>query len=446
MKQVLSFIVIFWLAISAVSAEKVCFEKLFNGKDLSGWKQLNGKALYEVKNGEIIGKTVANTPNSFLVTEKEYGDFILTLDLLVESDMNSGIQFRSESKPDVQNGRVHGYQCEVDPSSRAWSGGIYDEARRGWLYTNEINPAAKTAFKVGKWNSYKIECIGNSIRTWLNGKAVAWVIDDMTPKGFIALQVHSIRNKAQEGQIIRWKNVMIETGDLKPAPFEDIYVVNMIPNNLSEPEKKQGFQLLFDGKTLNGWESAKGGPIPGKDWVVKDENLTVLSKEEAPERGGDIVTSRKFRAFELKFDFNLAPGANSGLKYCTGNNGPSVGLEYQVLDDSLHADAKLGISGNRTMASLYDLIPAQKETRFINQPGGWNRGGVILYPNNKAEHWLNGRKVLEYERGGAVFLEHVAKSKFSKMKDFGMAAEAPILLQDHGDKVMFRSIKIRELK
>ena len=86
------------------------------------------------------------------------------------------------------------------------------------------------------------------------------------------------------------------------------------------------------------------------------------------------------------------------------------------------------------------------ESRFINQPGGWNRGGVVIYPNNHAEHWLNGRKVLEYERGGAVYLEHVAKSKFSKLKDFGMAAEAPILLQDHGDKVMFRSIKIRELK
>jgi hypothetical protein len=360
--------------------------------------------------------------------------------------MNSGIQFRSESKPDYQNGRVHGYQCEVDPSDRAWSGGIYDEARRGWLYTNDLNPAAKPAFIKGGWNHYRIECIGSSIRTWLNGKPVAWVIDDMTPKGFIALQVHAITSKDQEGETIRWKNIRIKTKNLQPSPFEDIYVVNLIPNNLSEPEKKQGFHLLFDGKTTEGWESARGGPIPGKSWTVKDGSLTILSGKEEPSRSGDIVTREKFGAFELKFDFNLSPAANSGLKYGMGNNGPSIGLEYQVLDDSLHADAKAGVGGDRTMASLYDLIAAKKESRFINQPGGWNRGGVILYPNNHVEHWLNGRKVLEYERGGETYWAAVKRSKFSGFKDFGMARESPILLQDHGDHVMFRSIKIREIK
>ena len=146
---------------------------LFNGEDFSGWKQLNGEAKYEIVDGIIVGTTVLNTPNSFLCTEKMYSDFILEVELLVEPDMNSGIQFRSESRQDYMNGRVHGYQCEVDPSERAWSGGIYDEARRGWLYTCEINPKAKSALKMGEWNKYRIECIGNSIRTWLNGIAVA---------------------------------------------------------------------------------------------------------------------------------------------------------------------------------------------------------------------------------------------------------------------------------
>jgi hypothetical protein len=446
MKQVFTLLIIILLSFPALASTKDNGEKLFNGKDLKGWKQLNGKALYEVKNGEIVGKTVMDTPNSFLVTEKEYSDFVLELDLLVDSAMNSGIQFRSESKPDYMDGRVHGYQCEVDPSPRAWSGGIYDEARRGWLYTNDLNPAAKSAFTPGGWNHYKIECIGNSIRTWLNGKPVAWVIDDMTPNGFIALQVHAIQNKEQVGETIRWKNIRIQTENLQPSSFEDIYVVNLIPNYLSDPEKRQGFHLLFDGKTTQGWESASGGPIRGKDWVVKDGNLTVLSKEAEPQRGGDIVTTQKFRAFELKFDFNLAPGANSGVKYCTGNNGPSVGLEYQVLDDDLHPDAKAGVNGNRKLSSLYDLIPAVKEARFVNKPGEWNRGSVILYPDNRAEHWLNGRKVVEYIRGNDAFKAQVAKSKFSGFKNFGMSVEAPILLQDHGDNVMFRSIKIRELK
>ena len=95
---------------------------LFNGKDLTGWKQLNGEAKYEVVDGVIVGTTVMNTPNSFIVTEKTYSDFVFEVELFVEPNMNSGIQFRSESKPDYNNGRVHGYQCEVDPSTRAWSG------------------------------------------------------------------------------------------------------------------------------------------------------------------------------------------------------------------------------------------------------------------------------------------------------------------------------------
>src|SRR5690606_38380285 len=139
------------------------WQPLFNGKDLSGWKQLNGKAVYTVENGEIVGTTVPNEPNSFLATEEDYGDFILELELKVDPAMNSGIQFRSQSLPSYKNGRVHGYQMEIDPSPRQWSGGIYDESRRGWLYPLELNEAGKKAFKNGEWNKYRIECIGNTI-------------------------------------------------------------------------------------------------------------------------------------------------------------------------------------------------------------------------------------------------------------------------------------------
>ena len=154
---------------------------------------MNGKAAYKVKNGEIVGTTVANTPNSFLATEKMYGDFILELELFVDPSMNSGIQIRSHSKPEFQKGRVHGYQVEVDPSSRQWSGGIYEEARRGWLYPLEYNPAGKPAFKNGQWNKYRVEAIGNTLRTWVNGIPAAHLVDADTPNGFIALQVHAIK-------------------------------------------------------------------------------------------------------------------------------------------------------------------------------------------------------------------------------------------------------------
>ncbi|HEX2532922.1 MAG TPA: DUF1080 domain-containing protein, partial [Chitinophagaceae bacterium] len=139
MKQLfsLAFLLLFTLAAAASGSPK--WTTLFNGRDLSGWKPLNGKAKYAVKNGEIIGTTVFGEPNSFMATEKEYGDFILEFDFRLDSAMNSGVQFRSLSKADYQNGRVHGYQFEIDPSPRAWTGGIYDEARRDWLYPLDYN-------------------------------------------------------------------------------------------------------------------------------------------------------------------------------------------------------------------------------------------------------------------------------------------------------------------
>ena len=214
--------------------------QLFNGKDLKGWKVLGGKAKYEVKNGEIIGTTVSNEPNSFLVTEETFGDFILTLEFKNESGINSGIQFRSESKPDYQNGRVHGYQLEIDPSPRAWTGGIYDEARRLWLYPLEYNLAAKKALKPTDWNTARIECIGSTLRVFINGIPTAHVVDDMTLKGFIALQVHSIGKPEDAGKQVRWRNISLQTQNLKPSPSDDIFVVNLIPNTVSDQEKKNG--------------------------------------------------------------------------------------------------------------------------------------------------------------------------------------------------------------
>ncbi|MDB5264369.1 MAG: hypothetical protein JWQ14_3652, partial [Adhaeribacter sp.] len=223
-------------SVSAQQKNTGKWQNLFNGKDLKGWKQLNGKARYEVKNGEIIGTTVTGEPNSFLATEKDYGDFILELELKLDQPMNSGIQFRSLSNPAYQNGRVHGYQMEVDPSDRAWSGGLYDEARRGWLYTLETNPAAKTAFNKTDWNKYRLECIGNTIRTWVNGQPVAHLLDAETARGFIALQVHSIAKDKKDGQQIRWRNFRIQTENLKPSPPTNIPVINNLPNVLSDQE------------------------------------------------------------------------------------------------------------------------------------------------------------------------------------------------------------------
>jgi Domain of Unknown Function (DUF1080) len=427
---------------------------LFDGKTLKGFKQLGGKALYEAKNGEIVGTTVKETPNSFLATEQDYGDFILELDLNVVEGMNSGIQFRSLSNAAYQNGRVHGYQAEVDPSDRAWSGGIYDEARRDWLYIPNINPDGKMAFKRnGQWNKYRIEAIGNVIRTWINDIPVSNLVDDMTAKGFIALQVHAIYGTMKEGMQIRWKNIRIQTGaDMKPKPTDNIPVINLTLNTLSEQEKAQGVRLLFNGKDYTGWRAVHGDKMPEKRWSVQNGGEVNVASSNGAETGNDIVTTEQYGAFELTFEFKLSDSANSGVKYFVNeafdSGGKSgIGLEYQVLDDEKHPDAKMGAAGNRTMASLYDLIPSYKlEKRFQRKIGEWNQGRVVALPNNMIQHWLNGFKVLEYERKSNIFDALVARSKYEKFKGFGAGDKGHILLQDHGNNVSYKNVKIKELK
>lgn len=436
----------------SMSAQQPQWESLFNGKNLKGWEKLNGTADYKIEDGVITGISKMGTPNTFMATKKMYTDFILEFDFKVSDGLNSGVQFRSNSLKEYNNGRVHGYQFEIDPSSRAWTGGIYDEARRGWLYALTEYPSAQKAFKNGEWNKARIEAIGHCIRTWVNGIPCSNILDDVTAKGFVALQVHAIGNKEQEGKTISWRNIRIcttnpeafKTPDSQAAPQ-----VNCIANTISEKEASEGWKLLWDGKSTEGWRGAKLTTFPSKGWVIDNGILKVLANDGAEStNGGDIVTIKKYKNFILKVDFMITPGANSGIKYFVNTEinkgaGSSIGCEFQILDDQKHPDAKLGVKGNRTLGSLYDLIPADSSKPFR---GGFFNTAMVVVKGNKVEHWLNGVKIVEYERGNQMWRALVAYSKYKDWENFGDWEDGNILLQDHGDEVLYKNIKIKELK
>ncbi|MGN7930651.1 3-keto-disaccharide hydrolase [Sphingopyxis sp. 22461] len=425
---------------------------------LAGWHSAGGQAPYRVVDGEVVGSAVPNSANSWLVSDALYGDFILEFDAKTDPTLNSGVMIRGQSRPDYRNGVVHGYQMEIDPSSRRWSAGIYDEQRRQWLYTLGRNDAARQAFRSGDWNHYRVEAIGTRLRTWINGVPAADVVDDVDARGFIAFQVHSVADAvAAKKPEARFRNVRIitDTPARFASPATKVEQQGWLANRLTDAERGAGWKLLWDGKTTQGWRSAKGPAFPKKGWSIADGILSVEKSSGAEAtNGGDIITTRDYKSFELSVDFRLTPGANSGIKYFVDPNllkgdGSAIGLEFQLLDDERHPDAKMGRDGNRTIGSLYDLITARNLSdpdslgKRVNAPGEWNRA-VIVVRGKHVEHWLNGFKVVEYERGSPAFRELVARSKYAKWPNFGEWEQGPILLQDHGDRVDFRSIKLRE--
>jgi len=436
------------------------WKDLFNGKNLKGWKVLNGKAEFKVANGVIVGTSKMNTPNTFLATEEIYGDFILEYEAIIDPDLNAGVQIRSNSLPEYKDGRVHGYQVELDPANRAWSGGIYDEARRGWLYNLECNPKGKAAFKQNEWNKFRVEAIGNNIRIWLNGVPTSDLIDNVTATGFIALQVHNIRDPKQEGKTIQYKNIRIKTENLdaeKSPITNEIPQISYLKNTLTEREIEEGWQLLWDGKTTKGWRGAKLEKFPESGWRISDGELIVEENGgQESTNGGDIVTVEQYENFILEVDFKFTEGANSGIKYFVDTNlnkgeGSSIGCEFQILDDKLHPDAKAGVNGNRTMASLYDLI--RSDAQMFSKTQGpslrlnnydWNRAKIIVQ-GQKVQHYLNGIKVIEYVRNTQQWKALVAYSKYKNWPNFGEATLGNILLQDHGNEVFFKNIKLKNL-
>lgn len=424
------------------------WELIFNEKDLSEWEVIGGKAEFKFSEGEIIGTALTNTPSTYLCTKSKYGDFILEFEVFLPNELNTGVQFRSSRN---STGGVYGYQCEIDPKKRKWTGGIYDQGRTGWLYPLSRNEDARDAFQMGVWNKFRIEAYGSQINTYVNGWQCSRLIDEQSTEGFIGLQLHSIGDEEQKnGYFVKWRNFKMLTSEVGKHLQVDPNVkeVSYLKNRLSAWEERNGFRLLWDGRSSEGWRAFAVQEFPERGWQISDGVLTVLN-DETKSKGEHIVTNEVFGDFELELDFLVTEGANSGIRYFVNEDYSDSSYEYQLLDDELHVDATLGINGNRKLAALYDLIPAEPLSRGVKKNpfkgvGNWNRARIVS-KDGHVEHWLNNVKVVEYDRYSQMFKALVAYSKYAKRENFGRWEQGHIMLHDHHDEVSFRSIKIREL-
>ncbi len=459
MKKLTTLIVLALIAACTVNVPE--WEDLFNGKNLEGWEKLDGTAQYRVENGEVIATSATGTPNTFLATKKLYGDFILEYEMKMDRGLNSGVQFRSIATQPDGTERVNGYQVECDDhDNRPWAGGIYEEASRGWLYPLSYNPGAFKANRRGEWNRIRVEAVGSTIRTYINGVNFANLVDDRRKEGFIALQVHNISDVALEGKEIRWRNIRIITEEPAKYMKSDVELspeVSYLDNALTPAQTEAGWKLLWNGETTEGWRGAKLDSFPETGWKIQNGILSVeKSGGGESAHGGDIVTIQKYSNFILEVDFKLTKGANSGIKYFVDpglntGEGSAIGCEFQIMDDQNHPDAKNGIQGNRTLASLYDLIRADallygqdNREKHFNGIGTWNRARIEVR-GSEVSHYLNGVKVIEYQRGTQMWKALVAYSTYAMWPAFGEAESGHILLQEHGDEVSFRNIRILEL-
>ncbi len=432
--------------------------ELFDGKSLDGWVRRGGDAKYHIEEGCIVGTSIMGTPNTFLCTSRDYSDFILEYEFKIDPELNSGVQIRSRSLPTASDfdfggnkiqipaDLVHGYQIEIDPNPEDDScrmAGIYDEARRGWLYpgilggnAKEFTEKGRRIFMQGGWNKVRVEAVGDTIKTTLNGMPRASIRDSVTASGFIALQVHRIEERNKEGTQVHWRNLKIQE------------VVEEGINTLTTDEKAAGWRLLWNGKNHEGWRSAKGPDFPKAGWKMEN-GLIIINETGGGESSaaGDIITVEKFSQFEFSVDFRITPGANSGIKTfvdpsMNNGEGSAIGPEFQILDDKHHPDAELGRDGNRTIGSLYDMkaAPADKKAKPI---GEWNNARIFS-EEKQLTYWLNGEKTIDIKRGSKEWRDLVAISKYKVWPNFGELEEGHILLQDHGNQVFYKNLKIRD--
>jgi 3-keto-disaccharide hydrolase len=397
-------------AASTARAADDGFVPLFDGKTLDGWEQKGGQAHYAVEQIDggpaIVGSTVPNTANSFLCTKKHFGDFVLEYEFNCDNGLNSGVQVRSNAYDKemtfaygtrsikVAAGRVHGYQVEIDPDKpqRKWTGGIYEEGRRGWLYPLTGHPKAQDAAKPLTWNKVRVEAVGDRIRTWVNGVPCADLVDSMTQTGFVALQVHGVGGR-KEPLHVRWRNMRIK--------------------DLGTPTWKP----LFNGKDLTGWNPTVEGT-----WSVKD-GVIVGQSSSSEKRHSILMSNDKYKDFTLRVMYKAIKG-NSGVYFRVdkSNSGVAVSGFQAEIDPQKDAGGLYETGGRAWVAH-----PKPEDVKKWYRPDDWNQMTVSAH----------GRRIVV----------HVNNMKTAELDNDPGRLEGYLGLQLHGGMdmdVMFKSVEMME--
>lgn len=348
---------------------------LFDGESLNGWEVRGGYAKYTIEDGAIVGTTVEGSPNTFLCTKKLYGDFVLEFEVKVDPVLNSGVQIRShvykkdrttvikrrgkEIKRVRPKGHVYGYQVEISNEKSGSSGGVWDEARKAmWLYDAKSNPAAGKAYKDNQWNKFRVVCVGDWIRTWVNSVPCADFRDPVDQVGFIGLQVHGVR--AGVSAQVRWRNIRIkELG-------------------------RHVWRPLFDGKSLEGWHTLPGGKWEVRDGVIEGSNVS------SDGRHGLLVSDERYKDFTVRLKFKAVQG-NSGLYFRVDEVGGGVGVHgFQAEIDASKDVGGLYETGGRAWV----VQPSSEDVAKWFRPGEWNEMAISAHGRRIVVH-VNGLKSAE---------------------------------------------------
>ncbi|MCA9075891.1 MAG: DUF1080 domain-containing protein [Planctomycetaceae bacterium] len=387
------------VSITPVLADDPGFVDLFNGKNLDGWTQRNGTATYRVEGDMIVGKTSEGSPNSFLCSDKLYGDFELMFDVKCDSELNSGVQIRSQSKGDVPEGRVNGPQVEIATNGTA--GYVYGEAAGGWMTPDDVRKP-HDYFKDGEWNSYHVVAFGNHIETWINGHPVSDLVHEERyqshPKGFIGLQVHGIGAGTGPYEV-RWKNLKLR--DLAK------------------------FTSLYNGKDLTGWKTTG-------NWLPQEDGSLLIQPRDG-EKGWErydayLWSEKKYGDFVLDVEYAYPPGGNSGVYFRVGDRNDPVkqGIEAQILDCSDH-------QGDLTAHDHGGVIGTSPPSENMSRPPHeWNRM-VVTCIGSHLQVELNGTQIVDTQLDKGAMKDRPLKGYIG--------------FQDHGqpNDIKFRNIRVREV-